>query len=178
MLAISCRDSKCLGSYYRRMDPRAIAPIRLVLGGGSLLNQVARDLRTATEAQLAPFDLTAQQAALLLTAARTPASPRQLTELLGTDTAGITRLLDRLEAKGFVTRGDHPEDRRAKVIELTPAGRALVPSLPPVFGRVTKQLLAGFSAAEIEQLSALLQRMRHNLTTEPASPVRAAPTPP
>jgi len=33
-------------------------PLGLVLGGGSLLNQVARDLRTATEALLQPYDLT------------------------------------------------------------------------------------------------------------------------
>ena len=77
--------------------------------------------------------------------------------------SGLTRLVDRLEAKQLVRRGRHPDDRRSVVIELTEAGRALVPKLPPVFGRVTSQLLAGFSADEITVLTGMLQRMRSNL---------------
>jgi hypothetical protein len=80
-------------------------PIRLVLGGGSLIHRVSRELRTALEAQLAPFGVTAQQAGLLLRSARQEISPNQLAPLLGTDTAGMTRLLDRLEDKGSSSAG-------------------------------------------------------------------------
>src|SRR5215471_16712226 len=148
-------------------------PFGLVLGGGSLLNQVGRELRTAVDAQLAPLGLTAQQASLLTLAARRPTSPNELLEEVGVDTAGMTRLLDRLAAKGLVERARHPDDRRSVVIELTPAGRALVPLLPPVFGRVTKALLAGFSAPEIEQLSAMLLRILANLRDLPTPPTVA-----
>jgi len=75
----------------------------------------------------------------------------------------MTRLIDRLEAKSLVRRAPHPDDRRSVVIELTEAGRSLLPKLPPVFGRVTSRLLAGFSADEISVLTAMLQRMRQNL---------------
>jgi DNA-binding MarR family transcriptional regulator len=44
-------------------------------------------------------------------------------------------------------------------------GRALLPRLPPIFGRVTGQLLAGFTAEEIDQLTAMLRRMLVNLHT-------------
>lgn len=135
----------------------------LVLGGGSLVHQVGRELNTALERQLAPLGLTTQQAALLMHASRQETSPSRLTELLGTDTAGMTRLLDRLEAKGLLHRVHHPTDRRAVVIELTSDGRALARRLPPIFGRAVSQLLAGFSADEISQLTALLQRMLSNL---------------
>lgn len=135
----------------------------LVLGGGSLLHQVGRDLGTALERQLARLDVTAQQAALLMHAGQRESTPSQLMAVLGTDTAGMTRLLDRLESKGLLHRRRHPADRRAVVIELTDRGRSLVPQLPPIFGRVTSQLLAGFSAAEIGQLTAMLERMRENL---------------
>jgi DNA-binding MarR family transcriptional regulator len=84
--------------------------------------------------------------------------------LLGTDTAGMTKLLDRLEDKGLLRRRRHPDDRRAILIELTEAGRALVPRLPPIFGRVTRQLLAGFSTDEVSQLTSMLQRMHDNLS--------------
>lgn len=142
------------------MDPRHL---RLVLGGGSLVSQVGRDLRAATEARLTPFDVTAQQAAVLLHAARHESSPNQLAAQLGTDTAGMTRLLDRLEAKGLILRRPRLGDRRSVVVELTGEGRELVPRLVPVFGHIAHGLLEGFSEEEVEQLVALLQRMLGNL---------------
>jgi DNA-binding MarR family transcriptional regulator len=149
-------------------------PIGLVLGGGSLLHQVGRELGTALERQLAPYGITAQQAALLLHAGRQDSGPSQLMALLGTDTAGMTKLLDRLESKGLLQRRPRPDDRRAVVIELTDQGRALVPRLPPVFGRVTSQLLAGFSTDEVNQLTTTLQRMLDNLRTVAAgAPTKA-----
>src|ERR1700704_1449591 len=86
-------------------------PIQHVLGGGSLLHRVGRELSMALERQLAPFEVTPQQAALLLQSAPRETSPSQLLEILGTDTAGMTRLLDRLERKGLIMRRKHAEDR-------------------------------------------------------------------
>jgi DNA-binding MarR family transcriptional regulator len=94
--------------------------------------------------------------------------------MLGTDTAGMTKLLDRLEDKGLLQRRPHPDDRRAIIIELTDHGRALLPRLPPIFGQVTSQLLAGFSTNEVNQLTAMLQRMLDNLHTPAAdTPAKA-----
>ena len=107
--------------------------------------------------------MTPQQAALLLRAAPQETTPSQLKEVLGTDTAGMTRLLDRLEAKGLLARRPHPDDRRAIVIVVTDQARALVPRLGPVFADVTGQLLTGCSEADISQLTALLHRMLANL---------------
>jgi len=154
--------------------PGAQPPTELVLGGGSLLHQVGRGLGTALERQLAPYGITAQQAALLLHAGRRAGGPSQLMALLGTDTAGMTKLMDRLESKGLLQRRPHPDDRRAVIIELTDEGRALVPRLPPIFGRVTGQLLAGFSTDEVGLLTTMLQRMLDNLqAAAPATPIRA-----
>ncbi|HEV8559715.1 MAG TPA: MarR family transcriptional regulator [Actinophytocola sp.] len=138
-------------------------PIGLVLGGGSLLSKVSRELTTAVERELAPLGVTAQQAALILYAAPAASRPNELAAEVGTDTAGMTRLLDRLESKGLLTRGPHPKDRRAVVVELTPDGHALVPQIAPCFGRVTTRLLDGFNAPEIKQLNGLLNRMLENL---------------
>ena len=138
-------------------------PIQLALGGGSLIHQVGRDLGTVLERQLAPLGVTAQQAALLMHASRQESSPSQLMALLGTDAAGMTKLLDRLAGKGLIERRQRSDDRRAIVIALTDDGRALLPKLPRVFGRVTGQLLDGFEADEVAQLTAMLRRMLHNL---------------
>lgn len=146
------------------------ASIALVLGGGSLLALVGRELNTETERLLAPYGLTVQQAALLGNAAAGNATPSELKHHLGADTAGMTRLLDRLQAKGLVRRAPHPGDRRSVVIELTPEGQALVPELTPIFGTISRRVFAGFSGEEMAQMAGLLRRMLDNLkTAEPGS---------
>ncbi|MFC3984594.1 MarR family winged helix-turn-helix transcriptional regulator [Streptosporangium jomthongense] len=141
------------------MDPSLIA----VLAAGRLVQQVGRELRNAVEARLAPFDITSQQAALLLNVLRGQTGPAQLAVVLGTDTAGTTRLLDRMEAKGLISRSRHPSDRRAVVIEATEAGRALAPRIAPVFGQVNRRMLDGVSDEELRALTGLLERMLGNL---------------
>jgi DNA-binding MarR family transcriptional regulator len=144
-------------------------PPPAVLGGGSLLHRVGRELATTTDRMLRELGLTSQQAALLMHASGGPRTPTDLAVDLGTDTAGMTRLLDRVEALGLAHRVRHPADRRSVTVELTDAGRALVPRVAPVFGRVTAALFAGFAGAEIAIATDLLQRMLDNLT-RPVTP--------
>jgi DNA-binding MarR family transcriptional regulator len=134
-----------------------------------LVFQIVRELRSTLDRGLAPFDVTTQQATLLIRSASREATPHRLAAPLGTDTAGMTRLLDRLEAKGLLRRRSHPTDRRSIVIQLTADGEALVPHLTPVFESVTGLLLAGLSPEETDQLQTTLQRVLDNLTDVPES---------
>src|ERR1700728_2275629 len=113
-----------------------MANIIQVLGRASLLHQLSRDVTTKLERPLEHLCVTTQHAALLHNAASGGASPGQLMEAVGTDTAGMTKLLDRLAAKGLVERRPNPSDRRSVVIEATERGLALVPELSPVFSEV------------------------------------------
>ena len=90
--------------------------------------------------------------------------------VLGTDTAGMTKLLDRLEVKGLIERQPNPGDRRSVLIALTADGQALTPRLRPVFGRITRRLFTGFSDAEIGVLTTMLERMRGNLASTATAP--------
>ena len=143
-----------------------MAQLMQVLGGGSLLHQVARDVTTSLDRRLAPFGVTTQQAALLHNASSGEASSAQLMEAVGTDTAGMTRLLDRLEAKGFLSRRPNPRDRRSVLVEPTERGLALIPEIAPVFGEVAGQLFEGFSDDEAATFISFLHRMRENLGSE------------
>ncbi len=49
---------------------------------------------------------------------------RQLAAVLGTDAPYATVVVADLEGRGLVERTPHPADRRAKLVRLTPAGRA------------------------------------------------------
>jgi DNA-binding MarR family transcriptional regulator len=135
---------------------------RLVLGGGSLLHRAAKELTTVLERALAPHGVTAQQAALLLRL-RAETSPSRLAEALGTDTAGITRLLDRLEDRDLVRRVRDTADRRSVRVELTESGAALAPRLAPAFGTVISRLFDGFSSDDLQALTLMLGRMLDNL---------------
>jgi DNA-binding MarR family transcriptional regulator len=78
------------------------------------------------------------------------------------DTGGMTRLLDRLEAKGLVRRVRSCEDRRVVNLELTDEGRDAARVVPTVLCGVQNAALRGFTPDEWRQLRDLLARMLRN----------------
>jgi DNA-binding MarR family transcriptional regulator len=136
-------------------------------GAGSVVGHVyrlVRDLKAATDRELAPLGVTTQQAGLLLLARSCEgAGVSNLAEAMGGDAAGVTRLVDRLEAKGLVSRGTTPKDRRAVTIALTAAGEQLVPQLREAFHRAHERLLQGLSDDDVTRLNLLVARLRSNL---------------
>jgi len=71
----------------------------------------------------------------------------------------ITTAIDRLERKGMVERRNHPNDRRARVVHLTPAGRKLITCAFADHERAIEQAAAGLTAAERAQAAALLKKL-------------------
>ncbi|HEV8596231.1 MAG TPA: MarR family transcriptional regulator [Candidatus Dormibacteraeota bacterium] len=129
----------------------------------ALVFHLGRELRTALDRRLAEHGLTSQQAALLMLSRmlRQP-NPIQMADRLGTDTAGMTRLIDRLESKGLVSRKTSPDDRRSIVIALGPKSRHVLPRLLPAFRQVESGLLDGFDEREVSALSGMLRRLLKN----------------
>jgi len=78
------------------------------------------------------------------------------------DPGAMTRLLDRLEAKGLVTRVRSSEDRRVVNLELTPEGREAAQEIPQVLCKVQNAFLQGLSVDEWQQLKDLLRRILDN----------------
>ena len=60
----------------------------------------------------------------------------------GVTLPAVTHIIDRLEQKQFVLRGDHPGDRRVYVLELTRSGRTLVQELHGIQMRSLEKVLA------------------------------------
>lgn len=60
------------------------------------------------------------------------AAPSRLAQQIGLTRGAITRLADRLIAKQLIARRASATDKRAQVLSLTDAGRALVPALAAV----------------------------------------------
>src|SRR5213078_4388407 len=80
------------------------------------------DLPTlASEFELSP----AQCHVLHLIEPDRPMPMGRVAEALACDASNVTGLIDRLESRGLVCRRPSAEDRRVKVLELTPAGARL-----------------------------------------------------
>jgi DNA-binding MarR family transcriptional regulator len=61
---------------------------------------------------------------LLRLLAAEPKTLRTIAEWLAADAPYVTLMVDDLERRGLARRKPHPEDRRAKLVQLTAAGRA------------------------------------------------------
>ncbi|MBO3084045.1 MarR family transcriptional regulator [Cellulomonas sp. zg-ZUI188] len=84
---------------------------------GALVNAVLGNERIAREFDLLVTDLQTLHLLVLRDDVRTP---KQLSQTTGLPTSTITRVLDRLEAAGYLRRAHDPQDRRRINIELIP----------------------------------------------------------
>jgi DNA-binding MarR family transcriptional regulator len=78
------------------------------------------------------------------------------------DPGSMTRSLDRLEAKGLVTRERSTEDRRVVHLVLTDEGRKVARKVPAVLAEVLNRHLEGFQEEEWQLLLQFLTRMLAN----------------
>jgi len=87
-----------------------------------------------------------------------PMSMRRLAETLACDASNVTGLVDRLESRGLVARRPSPDDRRVKVLDLTPVGSRVRADL---LARMTRrpQPLARLSPADRRTLIRLLETL-------------------
>ena len=89
-----------------------------------------------------------------------PSAPSQLAAQLGLTTGAMTKVLDRLQNAGFITRSADPSDRRRIIIAANPAGLA---ELAGHFGPLGDQMsayLSGCTRAELETILAFMRACR------------------
>ena len=75
-------------------------------------------------------------------------------------TPGVTRLLDRLEAKGLVRRQRCPKDRRQHLCWITPRGLELLAALDAPVMKAAQESLKGLSVRDQSELIRLLDAIR------------------
>ena len=85
---------------------------------------VVHKMKRHVEAIAAEFDLTLSQLDAMKNLGE-PCSQRQLAECLHFDASNVTDIVDRLEARGLLTRTIDPSDRRVRRLVLTADGEAI-----------------------------------------------------
>lgn len=100
------------------------------------------------------------------------AGPQRQAELAAefdTDSASMTRTVQRLERAGFVRRRPDPNDGRATLVESTPAGMALRIRIEELWAHVEADTVGDMSVAQRRQLLRGLQRLEANLSSATAA---------
>jgi DNA-binding MarR family transcriptional regulator len=138
-------------------------------GFGYLLSETKRMLSRRFEEKARHYGLTSSQWRALAQLSRSDGLTQvALANHLEIEPMTVCRLVDRLEARGFVDRIPDPADRRAKLVWLTPKSRALMDVMREIALGVYEEAFAGFDEKERTALVAALKRINANLSAEPA----------
>jgi DNA-binding MarR family transcriptional regulator len=107
--------------------------------------------------QLAHLTLT--QVSVLRHLRTSPQTAGRLGELAGLSATSISRLVDRLERRGLVSRKRDTEDRRMVEVHLEPAGERLLGEAKVFRGSELHQAVEAMSSDERRRLTASLTRL-------------------
>ncbi len=131
---------------------------------GVVISDVARLLRTAFDRRVRKLGITRAQWLVLTRVHRHPgASQSELADMMEVERASAGRMIDRLEANGWVERRALNGDRRVKRIYLTPEAERVHRRIWRVAEENVADALADLSTREGAQLRDLLTRVKKNL---------------
>ena len=133
---------------------------------GFLLYDAARLLRRDFDRRARSLGLTRAQWSVLAHLNRNEGSNQAtVADTLELEPITLVRLLDRLEAAGWVERRPDPSDRRARQLFLREKARPVLEQLMALGAETRALALAGISEAEQEFLIQALSKVRANLTS-------------
>lgn len=132
-----------------------------------MLIEAHNELNHAVTRRLSDVEVPVPWLGVLIRLARTPDRRLRMAQLakeMTMSTSGLTRLIDRLEDAGFVSREACPEDRRGTWAVLTPAGMELMATVAPGHVQDLRELLAdALSKRELTALTDLLRTVRDHV---------------
>lgn len=76
--------------------------------------------------------------------------PGVLADAIGLEASSLVRLVDHLIEDGLLARRDDPQDRRAKILELTARGKETADLMEQALIPFRRELFNGFPPAEVE----------------------------
>lgn len=98
-----------------------------------------------------------QYAALQVVGNQPGIDQRTLARSIALDTSTTGGVIDRLEARGWLERRLSPQDRRARLLVLTPAGEQGLADTLPAMLRAQEQILAPLTPRQRTEFMRLLQ---------------------
>ena len=134
---------------------------------GFILHDVARLLRVTYDRRVRELGLTRSQWWVLTHLYRKDGlTQSELAEMLELEKPSLCRLLDRLEANGWVRREADPSDRRAKRIYLTDQVEEPMQVMREIAAGVREDALSGLSASDQDRFVDTLLTIKSNLMAQ------------
>lgn len=131
---------------------------------GFILNDVARLMRTTFDRRVRALGLTRSQWWVLNHLFRNDgATQSELAVILELEKPSLGRLLDRLEAKGWVRRESDAGDRRVRRVFLTEEVQPAIKAMRAAAAEVRREALAGLAVEDQERFVDLLLAIKSNL---------------
>lgn len=136
---------------------------------------VARLIRTRADALARAYGMTRAQWMILVRLERQPGmSQTELAALIEVEPITVARLVDRLEARGFVERRHDASDRRIWRLHLMPPAAPMLKEIAAARAQLNSLLVDGIQAKSLDATIGCLLEMKANLTAEPRSNVKSA----
>jgi DNA-binding MarR family transcriptional regulator len=131
---------------------------------GYTITDVSRLIRTVFERRVRSYGLTRAQWMVIARVNRRPGlSQSEVADLLEIEKAPAGRLIDRMQAKGWLERRADPKDRRINRLHLTTEGKRIHTAIWPVAEATVDTAMAGLSGEERKTLTALMTRVKLRL---------------
>ncbi|MFA1623144.1 MarR family winged helix-turn-helix transcriptional regulator [Rhizobium mongolense] len=141
------------------------------MGNMLLRRQLIEDIAAFTRKLRATFDSLVRERNMTLPRARVfftlnkkdGINQRELAERLELETPTLVRILDAMEAQGFLERRVAGSDRRAKEIYMTDAGRVVAGEVEDLAADVRARVVAGISESDLRTTLSVIRAMQANL---------------
>lgn len=127
---------------------------------GHLIRRVQQIAVAIFMDECADFDITPVQYASLFTIREHPAiDATRLSALVAFDRSTMGSVLERLEAKGYISRTPSGVDKRIKILRLTAKGVSLLAQVKPLVTNAQDRILGPLSPSEKESFVRMLEKM-------------------
>ena len=127
-------------------------------------HNMLRSARQNVNENLRPLNLSSAEGNILLhlLTQSHEMGQEQLVEQLDISKPAVSRALDSLEIKGFVTRQQDPDDRRVHRVRLTDQAREIGPAVEQAYNQLYAIAMQGISQEELDYFIKLFGRMSEN----------------
>ena len=129
-----------------------------------LLTDASRLMRKLADRRLGAAGLTPAQWQALGNLRRMGSMTQAaLAEMMEVETATVARLIDRLEAAGWIARKAEVQDRRVKLVTMTEKATSIMDEVSVIGQKLRDDMLVDLSPDELETLIGLLTKIKSRL---------------
>lgn len=129
------------------------------------ISTIFRKMRVSAELSMNHLDIGfPEQLVLMVLKAHGSSNQESIAAKLSIDKGAVAKTVAKLEAKELIVREVNPDNKREKLVALTPAAAEIVEAMRRQYGELEQTMFAGLKPEEVESLCSHLSRVAANLS--------------